>query len=79
MSIAFPTCAPSGFISVPNSTTWHSATVFYSSLAFADRPVWVERHRVTIKPGETFEAAFVRQFGIRPDSRERAFVPAGLY
>jgi hypothetical protein len=70
---------PKGFINVPNSTSWHSAIVFYNSTAFGDSPVWVERHRLTVKPGEVWQEAFKRQFGIRPEPRETAFVPAGMY
>jgi hypothetical protein len=79
MSIQFPTEPPKGFIHIPDSKAWHAATVFYASTAFSDRVQWVERHKVTVKPGETWQEAFKRQFGVKPDPREIAFVPAGLY
>lgn len=69
---------PDGFIVIPNVTEWHSATVFYWSDAFG-KPTWVERHRLTVRPGETWESAFKHQFGLKPDPREQAFVPAGMY
>ena len=77
--IVFPKSPPSGFIPVPDSNQWHSARVFYASDAFGSEVRWVERHRLTIKPGETFEVAFKREFGCRPEPREKAFVPVGLY
>ena len=70
---------PDGFIRVPDKKSWHAATVFYRSSAFSEEDVWVERHSLTIKPGESWREAFKRQFGIRPEPREEAFVPAGLY
>jgi hypothetical protein len=72
------TC-PNGFIEVPDQKSYHAATIFYWSDAFDGGPVWVERHRLTIQPGETWTEAFKRRFGIRPEPREKAFVPKGLY
>jgi hypothetical protein len=72
---------PKGWIEIPDTTAWHSATCYYLSSAFnanGDR-VWVRGPRLTVKPGETWQDAYHREIGVEPDSGDFAFVPAAMY
>lgn len=71
---------PNGWMPVPETRQWHVAVVFYLSNAFGERDNWVRgRGQLTIRPGETWQAAYKREFGESPKGIEQAFVSKKWY